>query len=367
MKHSIIIPTAGPAPFLPATLASLVQPILAEGDSEAVVVENGPQSGTESTVGTFRSHLRSGIADKIRYVHEPVPGLLAGRHRGVFETSGDIVSFFDDDVIVGARIGECLEAAFRDTSVELVGGPSRPLLMAIPPKWLIELAEKNDAEGFMMTFLSLIDLRSSHIVDMNAGYVFGQNFHIRRDTFFDLGGFHPDIVPGHLAVFQGDGETGLTRKFEAAGRRADYRSAVSVAHVIPSERMTLEFVYKRAVYDGVCRAYSGLRQSDEQPPLRAIPDAGAAVRRMADSLLRRMGIQTTRPPRSDVQVHRASGRNAGRAFFLDAYSCSDVVREWVHRPNYLDFRYPENAVGESERLLRMDAHLPQLDSEPPSR
>jgi glucosyl-dolichyl phosphate glucuronosyltransferase len=333
-KVSVVIPTAGAAAWLSRTLASIL-PLLVEcRDADVVVVENGPQAQIEGQVANFLVPLDEGVARRIRYVHEPIPGLLAGRHRGVSETDGDIISFYDDDVVVDSGAFQALSLAFTDDSVELVGGPARPLFLDSPPDWFASLAEKDGPSGFMLTFMSLIDLRSDRIRGVNPNYIWGQNFHIRRQTFFELRGFHPDIVPPHLAAFQGDGETGLTRKFRAEGRRADYLDAVGVRHAIPGSRMTLDFVRRRAHFEGVCMAFARLRAA----PGRNLTE-GASVRQSL-----RDGVLAFRARRGSFEALRAKALREGVEFLLDAYGESQAIRDWVHRPDYLDYSFPSTTA-----------------------
>jgi glycosyltransferase involved in cell wall biosynthesis len=341
MKQSVVIPTAGSAEFLKQTLASLL-PMLKEAHlTDVVVVENGPQTGTEAIVGHFLRTIDSDIARRIRYVHEDVPGLLAGRHRGVFETDGDIVSFLDDDVIVSERLYSGLLAGFSDTSVQLVGGPARPIFLSLPPDWLVDFVEKNDDTGFMMTYMSLIDLRQERITNVEPNYIWGQNLHIRREVLYELGGFHPDIVPTEFARFGGDGETGLTMKFAKAGFRADYLDAVAIRHVIPSNRMTIDFVEKRSFYDGVSQAFTVLRESEmpiETPP-------GFESSKNARLALQRAHKKFWAKKKCDSQIQQVvqQKKREGRSFLEREYTSSDTVRSWVHRPDFMDYTFPDSS------------------------
>lgn len=335
MKHSIVIPTAGDAPFLCRTLASLAPALDAVGGVEILVVENGPKLDKEGRVETFKRMLAHRLREKIRYVYEPTWGLLAGRHKGVLSTDGDLISFFDDDVVVDATFSSAIYQAFADKSVELVGGPARPYFLGIPPVWLREIAEMDDHRGFMMTSLSLIDLSSDAVHNVNPNYIWGQNFHICRPTLMELGGFHPDGVPSHLQRFRGDGETGLTMKFAADGRRADYLAGVAVRHLIPESRMTHEFLLRRSFSQGVSDAFSRLKASGAKT---ATQGAQNAVRVRFE--FRRLFAYAA-PRRSEsVGQMRKYAHEAGQEFLNREYLQDSKLREWVHRPDYFDYTYP---------------------------
>lgn len=329
MKHSIIIPTAGDAQFLPRLLCSLFAQL--DVNSEIIVVENGPQTGTERRVWEFQHIISGPLAGQIKYLHEPVPGSLSGRHRGVFASRGEVLSFFDDDIIVEPGALVALQQAFDEASVDLVGGPSRPEVMSLAPKWLAKLAEFDDHRGFMMTYMSLIDLRVSRIVNVNPDYVFGQNFHIRRSAFDELRGFHPDLYPSSLEHFQGDGETGLTRKFSADGRRADYLDAVAVRHIIPASRLTVDFIARRARFAGIGRAFSQLRKGVRLSASRELVDSVANRRRLEQSLKRTRGS-----PKQPIK----SIEKEGESFLYEQHRCQLDVRNWIRQDDFMCYALP---------------------------
>lgn len=62
-------------------------------------------------------------------------------------------------------------------------------------------------------WLSLLDI-GQDVPNIDPNYIWGLNFSIRKQTMYDCGGFHPDLVPAYLQCWQGDGETGLTKKIK---------------------------------------------------------------------------------------------------------------------------------------------------------
>lgn len=331
--HSIVIPTAGSAEYIELTLHSLAPQI--DSHTELLVVENGPQCGIEARVETFCSQLNRELASRVRYIHEPTPGLLAGRHGGLAAARGEIVTYFDDDVVVQHGTVGAARLAFDDAAVDLVGGPSRPAFLTFPPPWLAELAEFNDERGFMLTYMSLIDLRRDSVNGVNPNLVFGQNFHVRRDVLIDLGGFHPDIVPDEMYMFQGDGETGFTMKFRDAGRHAVYLDSVAIRHIIPDRRMTIHYLEGRARYQGRCDAFARLRRGESPGRMqRSSRTVKPRDRTGFDN------FEQLRKGRLRKVLKRIEQEEASR--FAHAYEESDAVREWTHRANYFDYRIPQH-------------------------
>src|SRR6185295_7163545 len=143
--------------------------------------------------------------NSIRYFLEKIPDLLSARHRGALEARSGVLIFVDDDIDVCPGWLSSILEGFNDPEVHLVGGRNLPLYEAAPPRWLDSFWTSTPYGGNMCVFLSLLDLGdTARIIDAN--YVFGLNLAIRRETLFQLGGFHPDGAPFELRRYQGDGE-----------------------------------------------------------------------------------------------------------------------------------------------------------------
>jgi len=84
---------------------------------------------------------------------------------------------------------------------------------------------------------------------------------IRRETFFKLGGFHPDYVPREFQRFQGDGESGLTAKARDMGMQALYEPLATVYHSVPRARLKPAYFQHRAFFEGIVHSYSNIRKN----------------------------------------------------------------------------------------------------------
>ena len=143
-KLSIIIPTFNRCATLARTLESLIEVNKEEGNFEVLIVDNGSSDGTSAMVEGFRSNLSR---QQWRFLSEPMPGLLSARHRGALESAGDICIFIDDDVRLDPEWLNAFQDAFKDPSVVLVGGPSRPLFEVKPAPWLKAFQSVEEAES----------------------------------------------------------------------------------------------------------------------------------------------------------------------------------------------------------------------------
>jgi glycosyltransferase involved in cell wall biosynthesis len=330
MKISIIIPTRNRYASLGRTITSLAHVDHRKGEVEVLVVDNG---STDKTRETFETLSRGIPALQWKYLYEPIPGLLSGRHRGALEACGDICAFLDDDVRLDPGWLTALEESFLDPQVALVGGPSRPLFESLPPDWLEDFVCE-DQHGRHCADLSLME-GGNEIKEVDPCYVWGLNFAIRRKVLFELGGFHPDSIPESLQRFQGDGETGLSLKVAKSGLKAVYHPRAAVQHEVPDSRMTIEYFEQHAFYQGVCNSYTDLRAaghfalstSSWKEPLSRFKRSIVGAAR---------GVKKTK-----IQRQVAKAYTAGYRFHQKQVRKDPKLLEWVLRRDYWDYRLPE--------------------------
>lgn len=129
MNVSIVVATSSPFQQCLPLIRSLSSALQSPSLLELVVVVNG-QVATKSAKEYLEEN---GTPDnKVRVIFERTESLLAGRHRGFAETSGDIFSLLDDDVTVREGWFSALVEAFENPRVALVGGPSFPVFAERP-------------------------------------------------------------------------------------------------------------------------------------------------------------------------------------------------------------------------------------------
>jgi len=334
---SIIVPTYNRATALRKTLGSVATVVKRSDPAEIIIVDNG---STDNTAEVCKGVNNAFPDRRWIYAYEPMPGLLSGRHRGAKEAQGEILVFLDDDVLVAPGWLEALQEAFADSSIALVGGPSRPSYEMEPPDWLEGLwwiAE----EGRYCSALSLMDLGSS-IKPNDALLVYGLNYSIRRTVFEECGGFHPDCIRKKLQRYQGDGESGLCLKIKEKRLGVLYHPEAAVSHVIPPWRFTPESLEQRAFYQGVCASYTQIRRERRVPsaPDRSWKDTF----RPAKWRLERMML--LRNP-TVKKIHRLMARAYydGMQFHRKEVRQDPTLLEWVLRDNYFDYRLPAGWEG----------------------
>lgn len=332
---SVVIPTLDRCRSLLRTLRSLAAQDFPARGFEVLVVDNGSIDETRSVTERF---IARHLGHRFRYLHEPEPGQLSGRHRGALEARGDILTFIDDDVEAGKDWLEGIRSSFADRTTHIVGGPVLPNYEVKPPAWLDWFWTERPA-GRFCAHLSLLDF-GGEAREIDPVFVWGLNLSIRRSTLFELGGFHPDYVAGGRRCFEGDGEVGLTTKAKAAGRKAVYQPMALVRHWISKERMTPEYFEKRFFYGGVGESFTRLRDSGGKL------GTGGRKDRWAERLrerFRNMAVfdPSDRNPAKQALVERFNrAYREGFEFHQTAVRRSPALLKWVLKKDYWDYRLP---------------------------
>ncbi len=340
MVLSVIIPTRNRAQCLANLLDSLARQEPVPFEWEVIVVDN---ASTDDTAAVTRQKNQA-LLISIRYVLEPRPGLHQGRHRGAREARGEYLGYLDDDTIVAPTWVQGVELLAQGTA-DAIAGRIVPRWEAEPPDWL--LAQIKDGVNGPLTLLDL-GLVARPI---QPSQVWGAGFFIPRKLVFELGGFHPDSMPAELLRYRGDGETALMRKFKAAGLNAWYDPRATVYHVIGAERLTVEYLCKRAYNQGVSDSFTQIRAThldgkphDDQRSLRhyvrrvremSLTEVLGALAGQLKRLARRI-LPPPSPPDAEMQKRMKAAYWEGWRFHQNAVGNDHELFEYVTRSNYLD-------------------------------
>ena len=346
---SIIIPTSRSAKIREETFQSISQAAM-DNDVEVLVVENGVKNDN------FQNKV---LSYGFRYYHEPVEGLLAARHHGVQKAKGDILVFIDDDVILSESWITAVRQTFTDVKVHLATGPSRPLFLGSKPDWLDSFWVDVEPDGRALYQLSLLEL-SPCIQKICPTLVWGLNFGIRKETLFNLGGFHPDGVPWEMRKYRGDGESGLARKAKDHDLTAVYNPQMALEHIVPLNRMTIEYFEKRSYLEGISSSYAQKRQ--EPPQIKPSPDVNSDSipkkpfwKRILSKIMR-ISLLILRPKRStatkdsnllSLQDRINLKQKEGYEFHREEMEKDPLLVKWVVKENYWDFTYPSETLKEA--------------------
>jgi len=324
---SVIIPTRNRADLLSIALKSVVEQELSDVAYEVIVVDNGSTDHTAELV--------TGLAKKwraLRYLHEPTPGLHAGRHRGLKEANGDILVYADDDMRATPTWLEAIYENFRDRKISMVGGNNHPDFQGQVPGWLEKLWARPAMGGQGIAQLSVLSLPEGRR-EINPYFVWGCNFSVRKQVVLDAGGFHPDAMPRELIRFRGDGETHISKFVLKQGLGCYFDSRVSVHHAVTPERMTFDYFHGQAFKHGVSDSYARIRDSfarTSQADCSSTP---------AHRLLGKIREFAKSKAEKDLELrklHRLlrQGYKEGFEYHQSAYREDREVWEWVHKKDY---------------------------------
>lgn len=334
---SIIVPTCNRAKSLSFAINSFCLQNYPVEQFEIIIVDNDSTDNTKEVVDkaiTVNTH-------HIRYIYEPEPGLLSGRHRGALEAKGEILTFVDDDIEADINWLKAIKESFDDLTVQLVGGRNLPKYEVEPPEWL-EWFWTEHPYGKWCGHLSLLDF-GDKVRDIDANFVWGLNFSIRKSALFELGGFHPDCIPKHLQYLQGDGETGLTCKANLKGYKAIYQPNALVFHSVSKERMTYNYFEQRQFNQGVCDSYTKIRQSNGKLRQVSLIDRIKAPLKF----LKKTGLKLLSLPNKNLPTEKDAlnerfyqAYQRGYQFHQNAVRLNPALLDWIFRKDYWNYKLP---------------------------
>jgi glycosyltransferase involved in cell wall biosynthesis len=330
MFVTIIIPTFNPLSQLQDLLMALLVQDAPSAEREIILVDNNtcPDQGSFSKLTSFL-----GVTNNLRYFHEPTPGLHAGRHRGLHESRGDILTFIDDDIVPVPGWLDAIGNTFIDPNVHLVGGPSLPLYEHAPHEWMEAFWTRSPDGKSNCGYLSLLDYGDKEY-DIEPTLVWGLNYSIRKKTLTDLGGFHPDGMPWESRRYRGDGESYVSMEIKKRELLAVYTPHARVYHRVPKERLTLDYFQKRGYLQGISDSFTHIRHAGGIVP-RVIEDKKEYT---FLSLMNHGARKILLPFRQDnfskirESVNRAY--QEGYNYHQEEVKKDSNLLEWVLRENY---------------------------------
>jgi glycosyltransferase involved in cell wall biosynthesis len=176
MSVSVIIPTYNGAKKIEGIIKALEKQTLPP--IEVIVVIDGSTDNTSAVLRSLRHELTS-----FKIIEQENKGRAAVRNRGAAEANGDLLIFFDDDMI---PLPGCIEGHLAHHTTHpgsiLTGGLSEP-------------KQKNSADILKYkAFLSdkwTGELKQSPTgsLDKNSLFITAANFSLAKKTFDELGGF----------------------------------------------------------------------------------------------------------------------------------------------------------------------------------
>lgn len=237
-------------------LAQVIPELLAQADDVCdaqttvgvLIVDNDPQAGARSVVEAARAALAGqqpetaeppGAADsgamavtsRLVYVHEPEPGIVAGRNRALSQAHGsDALIFIDDDEIPSPGWLKALVSTWRAQGCAAVTGPTPPTFEVDPSVWVAASGAFDSWEA-----ADGAQVRSADTGNLLLDLAVVEDLGLRFDPRYGLTG-------GEDSLF--------TRQLTRAGGVIRFAAGAVVTKRVPAARARRTWVLERSLRSG---------------------------------------------------------------------------------------------------------------------
>jgi glycosyltransferase involved in cell wall biosynthesis len=258
---SIVIPTINEFKNLKPLLDSLVlQKKIDFSTFEINIISNNQNN---SFKGDFNKNFIKYKKLKINFFYETRLGLMYARHKGISNSSSEIIILLDDDVtLTEYYIHNVMKEFDENKKICVMGGQSILTKNIVLPKWIKRFFfEINSKNKKICTYLSFLYLGKKKIV-IDPKYIFGLNMCFRKSIYYKLAGFHPDLIgKNDDNIFIGDGETGFLLKIKKKNLLAIYNPKLKVYHRIEKSRLKFDYFLSRSRYKGYNFSFTRLKNN----------------------------------------------------------------------------------------------------------
>lgn len=235
-RVSVLICTRDRTDSVRTTLNSLLGCNYPPDRYEVVVVDNA--SADESLAAMVAAE----FADRqvsVRVEPEPEPGLSHARNKGLAASSGDLVLYADDDVLIDREWIAALAEPFADPGVGATSGMTLPDVLETPTQRWVEGFGGRARVFDKRVFDLAAPPPDRPLFPFTIGeFGAGRNMAFRRAPLLELGGFDVALGPGTIA-HDGDDVEALLRIL-LAGWRIVHDPAAIVWHAHPRDYAELE-------------------------------------------------------------------------------------------------------------------------------
>lgn len=197
-----------------------------------VVVDNDRTESAREVVSAFRTS----SSLEVLYVVEPEQNIALARNRALQNAAGDFIAFIDDDEFPDRKWLATLVKNCEDFGADGVLGPVRPHFDQLPPDWLIRgrFCERPEHETGQV-----LDWRQTRT----------GNAMLRKGILDGMTApFDPALGSG------GEDQDFFRRKIEQ-GHRFVWCNEAVVYEVVPPERWTRSYLFRRALLRGQNERY----------------------------------------------------------------------------------------------------------------
>jgi glycosyltransferase involved in cell wall biosynthesis len=244
MKLDVLVATCERPRLLARMLDSLLDaPVPAGLDVHVTVVHNDTGDETRDTVAAFMPR----FGGRLHYVYERRLGKSYALNAGIQATDGDLIGFLDDDEEIDVGWYAQVVHAFRDETVDFIGGRCLPRWGAVPPTWMPA------SYGGVIGYVD--DGDRVMVFGKDApGILMGGNAVVRRRTLDRTGEFLPALGPRPERQLMSGEDEDFYARLLGAGAHGLYVPGLKIYHWVPPERLTKQYYRRWCFWNGVSRS-----------------------------------------------------------------------------------------------------------------
>ncbi len=232
---SVVICTYNRAAYILDAMNSLLHQTIAPGLYEVIVVNN---NSTDDTETICRQFILAHPEVNFQYLNEQKQGASFARNTGAALAASPLLCFMDDDAIAEQDYLERIVRFFEEhPDAGGLGGRIIPKYMPEEPAWM---------SHFVSSLVGHFHYSETVSIFAANKYPLESNMIIRKTDFDAIKGFNT-ALPGVMGTLRigGEGKDFFFR-LKALGRTIYYDPAIRVQHVVETQKLTREYMYRVA-------------------------------------------------------------------------------------------------------------------------
>jgi len=241
MDFSIVIATYDRWELLRGLLSSIREHFDgSDVEYEVIVADNSRNDEISKKIEQVVEVFRNSGRAEFRIVEEPLAGKCRAQNAAIKLARGEIIAFFDDDVVVTPEWLNVAANFFKHETFDVMQGP-----ILVPPEVehdenFVRAQRKFRTINFVKYPLGLKEIKT----------LTGANMAVRRQMFSKIGAFNEELGPGRSGISE---DVEFAKRVLKAGGRIGYEHRAAVYHIVDWSRLTEEFFRDRHEQQGRSR------------------------------------------------------------------------------------------------------------------